>query len=107
MAAKQDNRAYALIDLYVLLYEQKNKRKPTVNKYRDRWGFTDMIDSIGYERSVEVMKYYFSMERDNYNLGWLLNNFDRMEKKLSERDADRKRRAMIRAKTEARMKETP
>jgi hypothetical protein len=107
VASKQDNRAYGLIDLYVLVYEQKFKKKPVVNKYRDRWGFTAMIEDLGYERSVEVIKYYFNTTRANYTLVWLFNNYDKLNQSLTERDADRAHRAKVRAQTAARMEETP
>jgi hypothetical protein len=105
MAAKTDTRPYALIDLYVLVYSKRFNRKPTVNKYRDRWGFIDMIESIGYERCVEVVKYYVSLDKDSYSLSWLFNNFDRLDEIITERDADRARREKIRLKTKQRTEE--
>jgi hypothetical protein len=106
MAAKVDTRPYALIDLFVLVYSTRFNKKPSVNKYRDRWGFIDMIDSIGYERSVEVVKYFVSLDRDNYQLTWLFNNFDRLDAILTERDEDRARREKIRLKTQQRVEES-
>ena len=106
MAVKQDNRTYALIDLYALLYSDKYKKKPTVNKYRDKWGFLDMIDSVGYERSVKITKYYFSLDRAGHPLNWLFNNFDKLDEGLSMRDADRQKRATLREQTAKRMEES-
>lgn len=106
MAVKQDNRTYALLDLYALLFTDKYKRKPALNKYRDKWGFLDMIDSVGYERSVDITKYYFSLDRSGHPLNWLFNNFDKLDAELSARDADRQRRARLREQTAKRMEET-
>ncbi len=103
MAAKQDTRPYQLIDLFVLVYQTKYGKKPTVNKYRDRWGFTDMIDSIGYERSVEVVKYFLSIDRPTHTLVWLFNNFDRLDEQIKVRDEDRKRRAKMLSETKKRV----
>jgi hypothetical protein len=105
VAVKQDNRTYALIDLYALLYTDRYKKKPTINKYRDKWGFLDMIDSVGYERSVEITKYYFLLDKSAHPLNWLFNNFDKLDTELSARDADRQRRARLREQTARRMED--
>lgn len=105
MAVKQDTRPYALIDLYVLLYTQKMNRKPSVNKYRDKWGFGDMVDSLEYERSVEVLKYYFSLDRSDYPLNYLFNNFDRLDEKITERDKDREYRKKLMKQTQERVED--
>lgn len=105
MAGKQDNRPYALIDLYVLLYTERYKKKPLVNKFRDRWGFTDMIDTVGYDRSVEILKFYFAIDRASHNLSALFNNFDKLDESLRIRDEDRAKRAILRKQTKQRMEE--
>lgn len=102
MAAKQDPKAYSLIDLYVMLYTTRFSKRPLVNKYRDRWGFSDMIDSIGYDESVKVLKYYMTLDRPDFSLQYLFNNFDKLVKQIEERDADRARREKIRQQTKQR-----
>jgi hypothetical protein len=103
VAAKQDTRPYALIDLYALLYQQKMKRKASVNKYRDKWGFMDMLDALDYERSVEVVQYYFTLERADYPLIYLFSNFDRLDVQIKARDEDRANRRKLMKQTQERV----
>lgn len=106
MTTKQDRRPYQLIDLYAMLYKERYGRKPAnLNKYRDRWGFSDMIESIGYDDSVEVLKHYFRLDRPSHTTGWLFNNFDTMYQEIKIIQEDRERRRKIRERTERLIKE--
>lgn len=96
--AKQKQLAFALVDLYVLCYESKTGRKPVVNRYREKWGFQDMLDSLGYDRACEVIKYYFTTT-NNYSPVHLFSNFDRFIEAIDKRDKDRARRAKLREQT--------
>lgn len=104
MASKTKQQSMELIDLFVLCYTSKTGRKPVVNRYKEKWGFQDMIDSIGYERSVEIVKFYF--ETSN---AWtpvsLFNIFDKLDESLRRRDEDRARREKLREKTLEALKE--
>jgi hypothetical protein len=75
-----------------------------LNKYREKWGFQDMIDSIGYDRAVEVMKFYFETPAP-WTTTQLFNTFDRLDDSLRKRDADRERRAILREQTRQRMEQ--
>lgn len=103
-ASKTKQQSLELIDLFVLCYHGKTGRKPVVNRYKEKWGFQDMIDSIGYERSVEVVKFYF--ETSN---AWtptnLFNIFDKLDESLRRRDEDRARRAKLREQTNKALEE--
>lgn len=106
MAAKRDTRPYQLVDLYAKLYADKYGRKPTVNKYRDKYGFEDMIDSVGFERTVELLHYYFGTERSSHTLQGLFYNFDKYDEQLKLRDEDRARRAKMMEETKKRVEST-
>jgi hypothetical protein len=96
--AKQKQLSFALVDLYALCYEKKLGRKPTINRYREKWGFQDMLDSLGYERSCEVIEYYFTTT-NNYSPVNLFNNFDRLHEAITKRDLDRQRRKKLQEQT--------
>jgi hypothetical protein len=98
MTAKQKQQSFALVDLYCLCYESKTGRKPIVNRYREKWGFQDMLESLGYDLAVEVVKYYFTTT-NNYSPVHLFSNFDRFAEAIAKRDADRARRAKLREQT--------
>ena len=47
---------YILLSLYSNLYEEAYKSKPTINRYKEKWAMQDVIDSIGFDRSKEVLE---------------------------------------------------
>lgn len=101
--AKQAN---ALVTLFVSLWTDKYKRKPTnVNRYRDKWGFQDMIGDLGYDRSREIMEYYFKTSRAGHPLQYLLYNYEKLDQILREIEEDEVNRAELRAATEKRVRE--
>jgi hypothetical protein len=104
MPPASQKQSYSLISLFEHMYELKTGRKPTLNKYREKWGFQDMIDSIGYDRAVEVIKFYFDTP-NAWTPGHLFNNFDRLDESLRKRDDDRAHRAALREQTRLRMEE--
>lgn len=105
MSTAKKNLHYGLLDLYLLEYQSKLGRKPVVNRYKEKWGFVDMIDSIGYDRSVEVIKFFFQTNRSNYTTNALFNDFDTLDRALTERDIDRERRKRIARETEKRVRD--
>ncbi len=103
--AKSQNLPYALMDAYASLYELRLGRKSNLNRYREKWGFGDMIDSIGYDRALEVLKFYFDTQRNIYSTNDLFNTFDKLDTAIRVRDEDRARREALRKLTELRVQE--
>lgn len=104
MAQSQEQKqAFALLDLYVVCYVQKYKRRPSVNRYRDKWGFTDMVSDLGMDMSKEVIEYYFKTTRPGHPLTSLFNSYDRLAATLREREEDRKNRVKLREETKKRV----
>jgi hypothetical protein len=93
-------QAYALVDLYGLCFKEKYQRAAVLNKYRDKWGFQDMVESIGYDDSIAVVKYYFETESPGHKLNVLFSNFDKMLQAMQARELDRANRARIRQQTQ-------
>jgi len=50
---------YILLTIYQNLYEERHGRKVTLNKFREKWGMQDVIDSVGFDRAKELIEYYF------------------------------------------------
>lgn len=104
MASAAQKQPYMLISLFEHLFEQRAGRKLTLNKYREKWGFQDMIDSVGYDRAVEIIKFYFSTD-NQWTTSHLFNVFDKLDDSLRKRDEDRVKRAKLREETRLRMEE--
>jgi len=96
---------YILLSLYSNLYEEAYKTKPTINKYREKWAMQDVIDSIGFDRSKEVLEYYFKTGKNRHPLNFFYNNFDRMENMMIQAKEDKVNRSRTIKETKRRMVE--
>lgn len=93
------NLSYALVDYYAFKFKETYGRDPIVNKFRDRWGFQDMVESISFEDCKRVIDFYFKTSNAGHKLGTLFTNFDKLLSSLREAEQDKIRRSAIRAKT--------
>lgn len=96
---------YILLSLYSNLYEEAYNSKPTINKYREKWAMQDVIDSIGFDRSKEVLEYYFKTGKNKHPLNFFYNNFDRMENMMIQAKEDKVNRSRTIQETKRRMVE--
>ena len=106
MAAKVSNaQINTLVSLYLKLYKEKYSFDPPgFNRFRDKWGFRDMIEDLGMARSKEVITYYFDTRHIGHPVQQLFYNYDRLSDLMKEREEDEKNRERLRAETEARVK---
>jgi hypothetical protein len=74
-----EKQPYILISLYLSLYKERYNKSLTINKFREKWAMQDVIDSVGYDRSVELLKYYFKTNKSGHPLNFFYNNFDRID----------------------------
>lgn len=81
------------------MYKDRYGKKPKVNKYRDKWAMQDVIDSVGYDRALELIQYYLKLNRSGHPLNFFYNNFDRMDRVKEETDKDRENRRALREAT--------
>jgi hypothetical protein len=97
-------QAYGLISAFEKSFEAKHGRKPQVNRYRDKWGFQDMIADLGYNQAKDVVEYYLTTAKPGHPLAFLFQNYDRINQFMEEKREDEKKRAEIRKQTEQRVK---
>lgn len=105
--AKADTakQPYALLSLYEKLYSEKYNKSPRLNKFKEKWAMQDVIDSIGYERSRELIEYYFKVTKQGHPLQWFLYNFDRLDDMLLQSEEDALRRRKMREATKRMVEE--
>jgi hypothetical protein len=99
MTKDEAKLAYSLVSLYCALYKETYKKPPIVNKYREKWAMQDVIDSVGYDRSKELLEYYFKITKSEHPLQWFFYNFEKLDLTLSQTQEDKTRRELIRSKT--------
>jgi len=97
--------AYALMDKYSNLFYLKYGRKPTMNKYKEKWAMVDVIDSITYDRAIEILEYYFKTTRSGHPLTWFYMNFDKLDEVMLKLEEDEARRARLREQTKRMVEE--
>jgi hypothetical protein len=59
----------------------------------------DVIDSIGFERSKDVLYYYFKTGKNRHPLNFFYNNFERIEDMMKQIEEDKINRARLSQET--------
>ena len=77
--------------------------KPTINRYKEKWAMQDVIDSIGFERSKNVLYYYFETGKSRHPLNFFYNNFERIEDMMIQIKEDKARNTRLLQETKNRM----
>ena len=88
-----------LLGIYESLYFAKYNKKPKLNKYREKWAMQDVIDSIGFDRTKELLEYYFKTGRSSHPISFFFYNFDRLDFMKQEIDKDIQNRENLRRLT--------
>jgi hypothetical protein len=94
-----DKQPYILISLYLSLYKERYNKSLTINKFREKWAMQDVIDSVGYDRSVELLKYYFKTNKSGHPLNFFYNNFDRIDQLEKDIKKDKAVRSVLLGET--------
>jgi len=55
----------------------------------------DVIDSVGLDKAIELMNYYFSLEKFGHPLQFFYYNFDKMEQARIELQKDIEARRLL------------
>ncbi len=90
-----EKQPYILISLYLSLYKERYNKAVTINKFREKWAMQDVIDSVGYDRAVELLKYYFKTAKSGHPLNFFYNNFDRIDQLEKEIKKDKAVRSIL------------
>ena len=89
---------------YQKAYRARYDKNLVLNKYKFKWAFREVIDSVGYDEAYDAVLYYFKTESSNgHNLNFFLNNFDRMLEFKHAQDRDRERTRLLMEETRARV----
>ena len=94
-----EKQPYILISLYLSLYKERYNKVLTINKFREKWAMQDVIDSVGYDRAVELLKYYFKTNKSGHPLNFFYNNFDRIDQLEKDIKKDKAVRSVLLGET--------
>ncbi|CAB4145413.1 hypothetical protein UFOVP1491_114 [uncultured Caudovirales phage] len=95
MAKEDAKQPYVLLSTYDKLYQDRYQVKPKFNRYKEKWAMQDVIESIGFDRAIELLQYYFKIDKPGHALPWFLYNFDRLDEILCQVTEDKIRREKI------------
>ena len=98
--AKSFTKAFELIATYQSLYQQKYNRPIQVNKYKEKWAASDLIEDFGFETVTNTLVYYFKTSKDNHPITWFYNNFDTLNDNRIAQEKDDILRAERRKQTQ-------
>jgi hypothetical protein len=96
---------YVLLSYYDKLYLDRYGKRPVINRYREKWGMLDVIESVGLDRGKELLDYYFKTTNPGHSITWFLNNFDNLDEMLEEKKKDRELREKLRLQTKQMIEE--
>lgn len=91
--------------MYESLYQKKYGKKPTINRYREKWGMQDVIETVGFDRAKELIEYYFKTNKSGHPVGWFFLNFDNIDRMLYEKKEDEINRKKLKALTKQMVEE--
>lgn len=96
---------YILLSLYQSLYKDKYGKSPNLNKFREKWGMQDVIDSVGFDEAKDLLIYYFGLAKQGHPLQFFFYNFDRINSARSESLMDKERRRLLLLETKKMVEE--
>lgn len=94
--------AHILLTNYQKLYVAAHNRKPRLNRYSAKWGMVDVIDSIGFERAIPVLEYFFKTP-GAHTIENFYKTFDALDANLETSERDRILREKILRETKLRI----
>jgi hypothetical protein len=93
------NAAFALLSYYAKKYKERYNTTPTVNKYKEKWAASSILEDYDKQDVYDVMDFYFTLSREVHTLAWFFNNFDRLYESRLSHQADLKAREERRIQT--------
>lgn len=98
--------AYALLDDYENLYQDKYGKKPNINRYRDMWGMKDLVEHVGLREARKILRYYFVTGKPGHPIDFFVNNYDKLIESMELQAKDSERRKKLLAQTEKLVRES-
>ena len=90
-----EKEPYILLSLYETLYKEKYGNKPKINKFREKWAMQDVIDSIGFDRTKDLLVYYFKTNKVGHPISFFFYSFDRLDYYKTEMEKDKSNRKVL------------
>ena len=96
---------YILLSMYQSLYKDKYGKASNINKFREKWGMQDVIDSVGFEEAKDLLVYYFGLKKQGHPLQFFFYNFDKIASARNDAMIDKERRRLFLEETKKMVEE--
>lgn len=94
---------YILLTHYQNLYKEKYGKPVVINKFREKWGMQDVVDSLGFDRAKDLITYYFTTGKLGHPIQFFFYNFDKIDQLQKEIEKDKLNRQTLREETKKRV----
>ena len=105
MASKSFKDEYVFIERYKSLYKEKYGSIPSINKYKEKWAVSSLMEDFGVTLVNDCMDFYFRTEKDGHPLSWFFFNFNQLSDNLLSQRRDEELRLQRREETQRLAKE--
>ncbi len=89
--ATKAQKAYALNSYFAKKYKEARHTEYHGNTHRDKWGFQDMLDDLGEDKSRAVIDWYFGTERGEYSAQNLFNNYEKIADAMDDYEVEKEK----------------
>jgi len=87
------NLAFALLTYYSKKFQERYGKQPNINKYKEKWAASSMLEDCGFDEAKAIIDYYFTLSKEGHPLPWLFNNFDKLKDTIESNEEDNRLRA--------------
>jgi len=102
---KKDGDAFGVVGHYEKCYKKKYGNKPYVNLHKYKYMALEVLNGYkDYEKVKLVIEHYFTIQKENHPIEWMLSNFDKLMTSYDNKIKDQKLREERRKET-ARIKQ--
>lgn len=91
--------AFALLNHYSKLYKDRYGKAPQINKYKEKWAASSILEDYGQDQAFKVMDYYFTLSKEGHPLNYMFNNFDNIQSTMQSNIKDEEIRRQRRKET--------
>lgn len=99
MASRSFKTEYAFLDMYKKLYAERYQNVPMINKYKEKWIVSSLIEDYGRDHIFECLEFYFKTGKPDHPLSWFFSNFDKLSNGMISQARDEQLRAERRQMT--------
>jgi len=89
--ATKAQKAYILNSDFAKKYKAARHSEYHGNTHRDKWGFQDMLDDLGEDKSRAVIDWFFDTDRGDYSAQNLFNNYEKIAEAMEDYEEEKKR----------------